>query len=95
MRIDVFEGKVKRFVYDKNSVTLTQLRYAFKDDKNWEDLQRDNSLLVKLITSEAFQDEKNPAEINIHTLILWGLLNCNGDKKMKSRVFYDVLQDSL
>ena len=95
MRIDVFEGKVKRFVSGKNSVTLPQLRYAFKDDKNWEDLQRDNSLLVKLVTSEAFADEENSGEINIHTLILWGLLNCNGDKKMKSRVFYDVLQDSL
>jgi hypothetical protein len=54
MRIDVFEGKVKRFVSGKNSVTLSQLRYAFKDDKNWEDLASDNSLLVKLITSEDF-----------------------------------------
>jgi hypothetical protein len=50
---------------------------------------------VKLITSEAFQDEDNAGEINIHTLILWGLLNCDGDKRMKARVFYDVLQDSL
>lgn len=37
-RIDIFEGKVKRFVNGKNSVTLPQLRYAFKDDKKWADL---------------------------------------------------------
>jgi len=95
MRIDVFEGKVKRFVTGKNSVTLDQLRYAFKDEKNWEDLQSDHTLLVKLITSEEFKDENSPNEINIHTLLLWGLLNCDGDKRLKSRVFYDILQDSL
>lgn len=95
MRIDVFEGKVKRFVVNKNSVSLSQLRYAFKDDRNWEDLQNDNSLLVKIITSDYFKDEKNTDEINIHSLILWGLLLCAGDNKLKARVFYDVLQDNL
>jgi hypothetical protein len=95
MRIDVFEGKVKRFVINKNSVTLSQLRYAFKDDRNWDDLQNDNSLLVKIRTSDYFKDEKNTDEINIHSLILWGLLLCAGDNKLKARVFYDVLQDNL
>jgi hypothetical protein len=37
-RIDIFEGRVKRFVTGKNSVTLAQLRYAFKDDSKWEEL---------------------------------------------------------
>jgi hypothetical protein len=45
-RIDIFEGRVKRFVNGKNSVTLQQLRYAFKDDRKWADLQQDDSLLV-------------------------------------------------
>jgi len=95
MRIDVFEGKVKRFVINKNSVTLSQLRYAFKDDKNWQDLQTDDSLLVKIITSKYFKDQKNEDELNIHALIEWGLLLCAGDNKLKARVFYDILQDNL
>lgn len=37
-RIDFFEGRVKRFVNGKTSVTLNQLRFAFKDDKNWSEL---------------------------------------------------------
>jgi hypothetical protein len=95
IRIDVFEGKVKRFVTGKNSVTLAQLRYAFKDDKNWEELKNDDSLLVQVLKSEFFEDEKNPGEINIHSLILWGILLCPGTNQLKARVFYDVLQDAL
>jgi hypothetical protein len=45
-RIDIFEGRAKRFVNGKNSVSLQQLRYAFKDDRKWADLQQDDSLLV-------------------------------------------------
>ncbi len=37
-RIDIFEGRVKRFVFGKTSVSLAQLRYAFKDDKKWASL---------------------------------------------------------
>ena len=37
-RVDFFEGRVKRLVDKKSSVSLKQLRYAFKDDAKWEDL---------------------------------------------------------
>ena len=94
-RIDIFEGRVKRFVNGKNSVTLQQLRYAFKDDKKWSDLFNEDSVLCQILESEFFEDEKNQGEINIHALILWGLLLCPGDNKLKARVLYDVLQDSL
>lgn len=90
-RIDIFEGRVKRFVNGKNSVTLQQLRYAFKDDKKWEDIKDEDSLLCQILSSEYFEDEKNQGEINIHSLILWGLMLCAGDDKLKARVFYDVL----
>ena len=94
-RIDIFEGRVKRFVNGKNSVTLKQLRYAFKEDSKWSDLSVEDSILCKLISSEYFQDEKAPEEINIHSLILYGLMLCPGDMQLKARVFYDILQDSL
>ena len=94
-RIDIFEGRVKRYVSGKNSVTLQQLRYAFKDDKKWDDLNNDDSLLVQVLKSEFFEDETYKGELNIYALILWGLLLCPGDNHMKARVLYDVLQDSL
>jgi hypothetical protein len=47
------------------------------------------------LKSDFFYDEVTQDEINIHALILWGLLLCPGDNKLKARVFYDVLQDSL
>jgi hypothetical protein len=76
-------------------VTLEQLRYAFKDDPKWKDLKVDDSQLCQIIQSEEFEDEKNKGEINIYSLILWGLILCAGDARLKARVFYDVLQDSL
>lgn len=94
LRIDVFEGRVKRFVLGRTGVSITQLRFAFKNDKNWKDLEDDNSLLLKILKSEFFKDEKEGL-INIYALLLWGLLLCGGDNKMKARVFYDILQDNL
>ena len=38
MHIDDFEGKVKRFVNAKETVSLQQLRFAFKNNKGWESL---------------------------------------------------------
>eukprot|EP00347_Sterkiella_histriomuscorum_P004742 403359281 len=94
-RIDVFEGRVKRFVNGKTSVSLAQLQYAFKDDKKWSDLYDEHSNLVQILKSEYFRDENLHNEINLQALILWGLLLCNGDAALKARVFYDVLQDNL
>ena len=37
-RVDIFEGRVKRFVLERSSVTLKQLRYAFKHDHKWDDI---------------------------------------------------------
>ena len=95
VRIDIFEARVKRFVSGKNSVSFQQLRYAFKDDAKWEDLNNNDSLLVQVLKSDFFEDPNNKGEMNIHALILWGILLCPGDNQMKARVFYDVLQDSL
>lgn len=64
-RIDVFEGRVKRFVNKKSSVSLKQLRYAFKDDKLWDDIQNDNSLLVQILKSDFLEDEENKGEVNL------------------------------
>jgi hypothetical protein len=58
-RVETFEGRVKRFVYNKPSVTLQQLKYAFKDDPKWKDMQSDDSLLTQILKSDFFEDETN------------------------------------
>ena len=88
MHIKDFEGKVKRFVDGKEYVSLAQLRFAFKDNKGWGDLQEDSSLLCQILNSEFFEESGN---ISVHKLVLWGMLHCQGTKEEKMRVFYDVL----
>ena len=36
LRVDVFEGNVKRLIQGKEFVTLKQLRYAFKHHIQWQ-----------------------------------------------------------
>ena len=35
LRVDIFEGNVKRLLHGKHYVTLKQLRYAFKHRPYW------------------------------------------------------------
>ena len=60
MRIDQYEGRIKRYVNadDKNTVTLRQLRYSFQEDQTWSDLQDDTSMLYRLFNSPELFDEE-------------------------------------
>ncbi len=90
-KIDVLEAKLKAATGETKSLTLTQLREVFGKDKVWADINNDESLLVKVLTSEYFKDEENEGAISRDALILYGVLLCVGDAKTKARVFYDVL----
>ena len=76
-------------------VTLKNLREEFTSPA-WESLHDDNSTIVKLLNSSAF---KNPKLNNtgLHycadSLILWGILLCQGKALDKARTLYNVLQD--
>ena len=50
MRIDAYEGKIKRLVYAEDNGTLTfeQLCFAFERSPNWSDLRDPHSRLHKL-----------------------------------------------
>lgn len=63
-------------------------------DKVWHDLANDDSLLVKVLTSEYFEDEDNKGSISRDAMILYAILASNGDAATKARVLYDVLQDN-
>jgi hypothetical protein len=67
------------------------LRDGFSDDKVWADLSDDNSLLVKVLNSEYFQED---GSISRDAMILYAVLASNGSADVKTRVLYDVLQDN-
>ena len=60
MRIDNFEGKIKRFVNveDKGTVTIRQLRYAFQEDEPWAGLQDETTTLFRLFCQPELRDEE-------------------------------------
>ena len=94
MRIDAFEGRVKRLVLEKDDgrLTFSQLLFSFESSNNWKDLQNERSLLSKLFHHPILRDENQVEYLNVHRCILLGLVLCIGDKRLKARVLFDVLQ---
>lgn len=95
MQIQDFEARVKKLVFGKQSLTFKQFNFSFRGLKGWEDLENSDSLLNKILHSDYFLDEENKDELSVPSLLLWGLMLCPGDKNIKARVFYDILQDQL
>lgn len=93
-KVDLLEAKLKQISGENKHFTLEQLREGFATDKIWHDLTNDDSLLVKVITSEYFEDEENKGSISRDAMILYAVLASNGDAATKARVLYDVLQDN-
>lgn len=60
LRVDIFEGIVKRLLHGRDYVTLTQLRYAFKHRVFW---QKDLPYINELSTKNAQKDENCRAGI--------------------------------
>lgn len=89
--VAALEAKFKAAAGEKTSLTLAQLREAFAADKVWADLQNNDSVLVKILSSEYFKDEENDGEISRDALIIYALVLSVGDAKTKARVFYDIL----
>ena len=50
---------------------------------------------MQALKSSYLESEKNKGEIDVNNLMLWGLLLCAGDLKLKARVLYDILQDNM
>ena len=97
MRIDKYEGCVKRFVNisDENTVTLRQLRYAFQEDESWGQLLDETSVLFRMFNQAELKDANQPDKLNVLKLLCIGLMLCGGNPDLKARVFYDILQDNM
>ena len=59
MRIDKYEGCIKRFVSrdDNCAVTIDQLRYAFAEDEPWKAIDDDSSMLYRLFNDPELKDD--------------------------------------
>ena len=91
-KIEEFETKVKMASGDSKDISLEQLRKTFSDNKLWSDsLQKPDSSLIKAFENALFKSEENAEMFNRDVLILWALMLCGGDAKVKTRILYDVL----
>jgi hypothetical protein len=91
-KVDSLEAKFKAISgAEKKSFTLQQLQTGFAGDNVWADLNKPDSTLVKLLTSEYFRDGENESEISRDAVIVYSMLLSVGDAKTKARIFYDIL----
>lgn len=97
-----FEGRVKKLVFNKSTITIRQLQYALgKDFDDFVDLTDKDSQISRILTSPPFQPEIAENEdwmsssVDIDRLLLFGLLYCKGTHQVKCLAFYDILQDAL
>ena len=97
LRIDKYEGCIKRFVNkdDNGTVTLRQLQYAFQEEDSWSCLNDETSVLFRLFNQPELKDDENPERLSVAKLMCVGLMLCGGTNELKSRVLYDVLQDNM
>ena len=59
MRVDQYEGRVKRLIYDREKTRLStaQLQYVFADKQLWSALSDKNSKLSKFLQQDYFKPE--------------------------------------
>ena len=96
MDIREFEGRLKKLVFNKETISMRQMQFSFtRDYEDFEDLNNPESPLFKIVNSPVFKQNENDEEICIQYLLLLGLLYCKGSFEEKSKTFYDVLQDGM
>ena len=94
-----FEGRVKKLVYNSSEVTIRQLQYVLgKDFDDFVDLTDKDSFISQILSSPPFkpniaesEEDWMSSSIDVDRLLLFGLLYCKGDKKVKCLAFYDIL----
>ena len=95
MRVDAYEGRIKRLVFqqDRNALTLDQIKFSFETSPSFRLLQDDKAPLQKVFKHQLMLHPKQTHKISLLRCLLLGLVLCAGNCKLKARVFYDCLQD--
>ncbi|CDW79357.1 UNKNOWN [Stylonychia lemnae] len=91
-----FEGRLKKLIYGKETISVRQMQYVLsKDYEDFDDLFDEQSTLYKIMTSGTFKNDETETEMNVQYLMLFGLLYCQGSNDEKAQVLYDIFQDGL
>jgi len=78
----------------KGFVTIESLSKIFTSPA-WQDLNDEDSVLVKILLSDAFKDPskgQSADQIDTTYICLYGLLFCHGTMHDKATHWYDILQ---
>ena len=65
------------------------------EDDPWAPLSDKTSLLYALVNQPELRDKDQPDKLSVPKLISLGLMLCGGEAPLKTRVFYDLLQDNM
>ena len=74
---------------DGTTVTLGSLRKTL-DTAAWDELQKDDSRVTKLITSSIFKEDQDSDKISVTSLLVFGFLHCAGSVALKSDLLYEL-----
>ena len=104
--IEVFEQLIQARESEMGGIdlecTIASMIAAFSDTKDdygkyealVDELQKDDSRLCGLLRSAPFYEEGKPdGWVRFQYMALWSMLLCNGDAKLKAKIFYHILQD--
>jgi len=60
LEIREFEGRLKKLVYGKATISLKQMQFCFtRDYEDFDDLNNPDSLTYKIFTSPEFKDDES------------------------------------
>ena len=77
IEIREFEGRLKKLVYGKETISVRQLQFAFtRDYEDFEDLNNPESTFFRIMTSHEFKQDESDEEMSIQYLLLLGVLYC-------------------
>lgn len=92
MDIREYEGRIKKLIYGKETISIRQLQYVFcRDYEDFDGLTDETSPLYSIMTSDIFKTSPEDEEMNIQYLMLFGILYCKGTNEEKSKALYDIL----
>jgi hypothetical protein len=60
----------------------------------WKKVQPD-SVFVKILNESALlREDAGAKDLSKGALMLWGIILCGGSSELKTKTFYDILQDN-
>ena len=96
MQLITYEARLKKYIVDGRTLTMNQLKSAFKNDKEWRDALNDETSNLVLLINGYFKygdgNHKNENDETVYDftqLLIYGLLLCpTNDQSERNNIFY-------